>query len=409
MPVTPTFIPGGAVWVRATRISALDPSGFIIPGSDVFVTNTLMKASVTPVNEVGDAIAIKNAGGDLGVFAIRGDIPKWSTIVMDLVTPDPQLEALLCGGTVFNDTSAAIGAPTITAGFTTPTGGTLPAGDYQYTLAAYNQYGQTVVSAPQAITTTGSTSANVVEFATLPAGALGAVLYGRKVGGGGNLKISQAQSIGTDATSAASGTGAVTTLSVVSLTAPKPVGSQFTIAGDTNTPKIVFTVTAGAQVGDVTLAVSAPTITTTIAAGAMDQVIVDTGALTPRGVPNLVDTTAGPGLAVGQQAHILGEVPNPYGVGIEFFMERIIEGAQAGTQPFIHFVIPRAANFVVGPRDFTNAEVASTFTGNGFANPNFGTGPNGDCLFDTSQYFQWDYCGAEIVPTPSVVAQAAGF
>jgi hypothetical protein len=410
MSTTPTVIPGGAVWVKAMRLSKLDPSGYIIPGTDVFVTDTLMKSTVTLVNETGAQIAIMDAAGNLGVFAIKGDIPKWGTVQIDLVTPDPQLEALLCGGTVFNDSSAALGVPSAPTAATRTTLGTLAAGTYQYAIEAYNQYGATVPSTPVQQVTTGSTSRNVVSIGSLPAGSLGAILIGRTIGGGGQLKMIQVQNIGSQSTSAASGTGSPASIAVTALTKPVPLGTQFTIAGDTNTPNIVFTVSAAGAVGDVTLAVTQDiAITTTIATGAMHQVIVDDGSVTPSGVVNVVDTTGGPGLGVGQQAHSLGVVPNPYGVGIEMWMERIIEGAQAGTLPYVHFVMPRCANFVVGARDFTNAELAATYTGNSFANPNFGTGPNGDCTFDTSEIFQWEYCGAEIVPTPSVVAQPAGF
>jgi hypothetical protein len=69
-------------------------------------------------------------------------------------------------------------------------------------------------------------------------------------------------------TSAASGTGTVTSLSVTALTAALPLGAKFTIAGDTNAPVIVWTVTTAAPIGAVTVAVTASvSVTTTIAAG----------------------------------------------------------------------------------------------------------------------------------------------
>src|ERR1700722_6113338 len=105
MTVETTLPPGGIVWAKCTRITALDVDGNIIPGNNVFVTDALMKATITPVNEAGGAVAIKNASGNLGVFALKGDIPKWYTIALELVYPDPQIEALVCGGTLFSDDS----------------------------------------------------------------------------------------------------------------------------------------------------------------------------------------------------------------------------------------------------------------------------------------------------------------
>ncbi|MGA3362226.1 MAG: hypothetical protein ABSD82_09360 [Solirubrobacteraceae bacterium] len=74
--------------------------------------------------------------------------------------------------------------------------------------------------------------------------------------------------LGTQATSAASGTGVITSLSVTPLTVSIPAGLTFTIAGDTNSPNIVFTTTAAAGVGSTSLSVSASqSATTTIAPG----------------------------------------------------------------------------------------------------------------------------------------------
>ncbi len=76
-------------------------------------------------------------------------------------------------------------------------------------------------------------------------------------------------------TSAPSGTGIVTSLSVTGptgtggLTVAIPSGTMFTIAGDPNSPVIVFTTTAAAAIGATTLAVSLGTqsVTTTIPPG----------------------------------------------------------------------------------------------------------------------------------------------
>ena len=400
----------GAVWSIAERFTPLDEDGYIIPSVDTYTTDALMKATLTPVNEAGDAIAIKNASGNLGVFAIKGDIPKWYTVQLDFVTPDPYLEALICGGTVFTDTSVALGAPADPpTAFSSATGGSLGAGTYDYSYGYFNAYGQSPDSSDVIqIVSSGATNVNVVTpSADLPAGALGIVLYGRSVG---SLRLIAVQrNIGAQVTSADSGTGTVTALTVTALTSPVPPGTTFSIVGDTNTPNIVFTTTAGGIVGDTTLAVSAPTITTTIAGGDIQQVLVDDGSAVPAGIAPTVDRTGGPGLNVGYQTPAPGTVPNPNGFGLEFFMERIEDGHQATDWPFYRFLLGKAANFVQQPSDVTNANFARSYMGEAFPNPNFDAGPEGDWQFDSSEILQWTVCGRLIVPIPSPVPVPAGY
>ena len=399
---------GGAVWAVATRISPLDNGGNIIPNSSIYVTRNLLKATLTPVNEAGDAIAIKDASGALGVFAIKGDSPKWYTVVIDLVTPDPELEALLCGGTVYNDVTVALGLVTGTAVATEATGGTLTAGNYAYEVAQYNQYGASIPAAEVSVTTTGSTSKNIISGMVLAAGALGSIVYGRILGA--IYKIGTLANIGSQATSAASGIGSVTSLTVTALTKPIPSGFTFQITGDTNTPKITFTTSAASQVGAVAVPVTTDaSVTTTIAAAALVPVFVDDGSLTPSGMPNVTDMTAGPGNGVGYQSPAMGNIPNANGVAIEFFMENIKSGHQATDYPYWRIALPKAANFVIGARDVTNANFATTMTGNAFENPNFGTGPMGDWQFDSTKIIQRAICGAEIVPVPSRQPVSASF
>lgn len=82
-----------------------------------------------------------------------------------------------------------------------------------------------------------------------------------------NIVRMTSPNFGTPATTAASGTGTVTSLTVGALAVAVPKGALFVIQGDTNTIKTMFTTTAAAIAGATTLAVSAPSITTTIAAG----------------------------------------------------------------------------------------------------------------------------------------------
>jgi hypothetical protein len=407
MTATPTLEPGGVVFAAATRITQLDADGNVIPGSSVFVTEQLMKATITPVNEAGNTAALFNAAGNLGVFYLNGDIPKWYTVAIEMVYPDPQIEALLTGGMLFNDSTAALGtpadAPTVTG---ETTGGFLAAGQYEYEYAYFSVFGRTLNSPGETISTTGSTGSARITPLSIPDGALGAVVFGRLLGQIQALGL--VPNIGTQATSAASGTGTVTSLAVTALTETIPAGTTFTITGDTNTPPIVFTATETGTVGADILAVSAPTITTTIAAADLVPIFLDTGVVAPAGVPNTSDLSGGPGIGVGQQSPAPGVVANPNGVSLEFFMKRYEDGHQATDYPFYWFALPCVKYFVVGARDVTNAELQALYTGTAFANENWDGGPSGQFPFDSTEILQWTVCGADVVPEPSYVAQVAG-
>lgn len=398
-----------AVWAEATRITDLNSDGSPAPGNPSYVTNTLVKCTITPVTATGDDIEIKNANGDLTVFAKHGDIPKYATISVELATPDPVLEALLCGGVSLSDLATALGTPTGLTATGQITLGTLAAGAFNYRGSLYNQYGETL---PQAELTgtvaSGTTGAVVLGGIVMPAGALGARIYGRSQGI--EQLIGTIPNIGSQATSAASGTGAVTSLTVTALTRSIPAGTKFQITGDTNTPKIVFTTTAFTPTGVTTLPVSASqTVTTTIAAGALVPVFVDTGAVTPSGSLPLSDTSAGPGAGVGYQAPALGIVANPDGNSIEFFEKAIVGGYQASVLPYWRIVLPRVSNMHVMPRDVTNANMASVYEGQAFENTNWGTGPFGDWQFDSTKYIQRARCAKQIVPAPSFANVPAVF
>jgi hypothetical protein len=305
--------PGSSIWAKAIRITPLDSLGNLIAGVSTLVTDTMVKLTITPVMEAGDQVAVKNAGGDLSTWAKHGDIIKWYTLLIELAIPDPQLEAAIAGGVVFSDSGAALGLVTGLAATAYNSGGTLGAGTWGYRVSQYNSYGQTVASTEVTATTTGTGQVYLSGW-TLVAGALGVVIYGRTIGG--EQKIGQMLNIGAQTTSAASGTGAgVVTLPVTALTQPVPAGFTFTIAGDTNAVKIVFTTTAAAGIGAVVLAVTTSiSITTTIAAGAIVPTFVDTGVVVPSGAMVSVDGTAGPGVGVGYQTPATGSVGTRTGV-----------------------------------------------------------------------------------------------
>ena len=403
-----TQLPGGSVWVAAARLAPLDAYGNLIPGSNALITDQIVKATFTPVNEPGDMVTIKNATGNISVAAILGDIPKWFTISFEIAVPDPQIEAALCGGVVLNDTSEALGLVTGLTATAQATLGTLTAGVYAYQVSQYNAYGETLPSTEVTATTTGSTGAVVLTGMTNAAGALGNVFYGRTAGS--IRQIGTLVNCGTQATSAASGTGTVTSLSVTALTAPLSVGYTFQISGDTNTTKIVFTVTAGASIGATVVSVSASqSVSTTIVAASFVPCFVDNGSAVPSNAPNTTDLSAGPGNAIGYQSAALLSVPNPSGVSIEIFQRRITKGKQDPIYPFWRWVFPQCCNFVQTPSDYTNANRATIFTGNAFQNPNWGSGPANDWQFDSSKIVQRAMCGREIVPTPGVVPVAVAY
>ncbi len=399
---------GAAVWAVATRITQLDPNGYVISGSNSYTTNQLIKATITPVNTTGDAIEIKNAAGDLAVWALHGDMMKWKTVALDMALPDPQLEAACAGGTLLGSTAAALG---LTTGLTVTgqtTLGSLAASTYGYRATQYNSFGESVAEAEVTVTNTGTTSTNVLSGVTPAAGALGVGCYGRTIGG--EALLGYMPVIGSQATSASSGTGAVATLSVTALTAPIPAGFTFIIAGDTNSPKIVWTTLAEAGVGATSLSVSpSQSVTTTIVAAAIAPVFVDTGAITPTSRSPLTDLTAGPGASIGYGQSAPGPVGNPNGVSIEFFEKRIINGYQAADYPYWHYVMPRVANFIIGARDITNAALQTMLTGQAFLNPNWSSGPAGDWPFASTFIDARTPCGAQIVPVAGVTPIAASF
>ena len=198
----------------------------------------------------------------------------------------------------------------------------------------------------------------------------------------------------------------MTSLSVTALTKSIPVGTTFQIAGDTNTTKIVFTTTSFAPVGAVTLAVTASqTVTTTIAAGNIVPVFVDTGVITPSGYVPQADTTGGPG-HVGYQEPTLGIVGNNNGVSMEFWTKAIVSGFQVPVLPYFRWVLPRVTGMHTMPSDITNANKATIMEGQGYGNPNWGTGPVGDWQFDSTKVWQRARCGAQVLPTPSAAPVA---
>jgi hypothetical protein len=171
--------PDGAasVYAVAARISPLSANGTVAVGASTYTTNQMVKFTFAPAVETGDDLVLKNAAGDIAVRYKHGDMAKYYTAVLEMATPDPAFEQLLCGGLLLTDSSAALAAPTITAAAGT-TGGFLAAGTYSYIVTAYNSYGETLGSTPATATVTGSTGIVTLTI-TAVTGALGYRVYGR--------------------------------------------------------------------------------------------------------------------------------------------------------------------------------------------------------------------------------------
>jgi hypothetical protein len=408
------MLPDGAasIWVKATRLAALDADGFVIPGANTYTTESIVKATLTPTMETGDDIAIKNASGNLSAWGKHGDMAKYFTVALDLAVPDPGLIQMMAGGLLLDATGAALGAPT---GLTvtslnkgSATSKLDPETVYGYRVSQYNQYGESVAANDVNLETgEGTENVNVIGGLTTGVGALGVKVYGRTIGS--EQLIGSFLLIGSQATSAVSGTGVVTKLAVTALTKSVPKGTVFQIEGDTNAEKIVFETTAFAPEGAVELHVKTlqAAVTTTIAAAKILQVFVDEGKVVPNGSVPAVDTTAGPGAFTGYQAPALGAVANPQGVSMELFGEAIVGGYQASDLPFYRWVFPRFTNVHEGARELANANTQTLLEGQAFQNPNWGKGPMLDFQFDSSKVYQAVRCGRDIVPPVGLTPVAA--
>lgn len=380
-------LPDGSIQIfsEVTRFATLDVNGFPAVGSSTITTNQLMKATFTPVMETGVDIVVLNANADISGHYKHGDMPKYFTAALELATPDPTIHAMITGGAILTDNTTALGAMTGAMAVNGETvGGTLVSATYAYRASQYNQYGESTVLAEATGVITGPNGAAVASGFVMAAGAIGARVYGRT--SGAEQFLGTVPNFSGQATSAASGTGAVTALTVTALTRAIPAGATFIITGDTNTTKIVFTVTTAAGIGATSLAVTAnQTVTITIAAGVILPCFLDTGAITPSGGLPTSDTTAGPGV-VGWQAPALAIVGNPNGISCEFWGKAILLGAQASYLPYGRWVMPGCKNFHEEARAFEGAAMANMYSGQSFENPNWGSGPFGDWQFDSTKW-----------------------
>jgi len=100
----------GSVYAVRMRVTALDPDGSPKVGaSSMYTTDALVTANFTPNYEDGDDITQKNGSGVVCVAYTGPSTLKNYTGALTICTPDPELYALLTGGTVFMDGSDPVG------------------------------------------------------------------------------------------------------------------------------------------------------------------------------------------------------------------------------------------------------------------------------------------------------------
>lgn len=110
----------------AMRVSALSVSGTPLTGTSgsVWVSGQFLNVQFTPQNEAGEDIANKAADGSLCQILKTPDILKYYNVHIEICTPEPELTALLSGGTTFTNpgSSPVTGYQSLQAGALTTSG-----------------------------------------------------------------------------------------------------------------------------------------------------------------------------------------------------------------------------------------------------------------------------------------------
>jgi hypothetical protein len=374
----------------------------------MYVTEQLMKLTAAPAVETGDEVKIKNASGNLSVYAKHGDMPTWGKLTFDLVEPDANLEALLTGGTLLGSSAAALGEPSAATTLNQEKGGELAKAFYGYRIANYNSFGESKATVEVAAEAKNAVAENTMVVipatGTFTAGTLGLRVFGRT--GGVQQYIGTIPNIGKQKLSVAiaakeAKNKTVIPITVTALTESIPKGTILMVKGDTSAPKALLKTTIFGAKGATVLEVENIAVENSakIEPEEFIPVFVDTGAITPSGGIPTVDQTAGPGENIGVNAPELGQVGNENGVSIECFTKAISKGVQTLTQPFYHWIFPRCTNFHIATRDLTNANAATTIEGEAFNNLNWGSGPAGDWPFASTKWYGRARCSRNIVPT----------
>lgn len=85
----------------AVRVTQLAADGSTPAANQMYVTDSLVKIDFNPDIESGPETVTRNAAGGLCIMYKLPDVVKRLSISIEICTPDPELEAILSGGTVF--------------------------------------------------------------------------------------------------------------------------------------------------------------------------------------------------------------------------------------------------------------------------------------------------------------------
>lgn len=91
---------------------------------------------------------------------------------------------------------------------------------------------------------------------------------------------------------------------------------------------------------------------------------------------------------VGAKAPAVGVDPMPNGVSVEFWSRAVINGAQATTLPYIHWVFTRARSWSQNERSVENAAQNPSYSGVAEENDGWEP-PAGTWAYDSDRIWQW--------------------
>lgn len=114
----------------------------------------------------------------------------------------------------------------------------------------------------------------------------------------------------------------------------------------------------------------------------------DDGSVTPAVIaqsPPVIDTTAGTGIEGMAYPDLLVDNVGP-GCSVEAWSRATVAGSvPPNGPPFFHWVFPQCRFWTTAARALDTGAVANTYSGFGFKNPNWGTGPDGYWGGDSSR------------------------
>lgn len=101
----------------ALRVSRLASDGSILTGSNtVYTQKAFMSFQFTPEVEEGEEVTEKNADGTICYSSQERSTLKRVTMSLSVCSPDPELEELLLGGTIFKEGDKVLGYASPMAG-----------------------------------------------------------------------------------------------------------------------------------------------------------------------------------------------------------------------------------------------------------------------------------------------------